>query len=79
MRMPRPIRSPRPSTHPVAALIVPTDPGASAVSSLPPWRGLYVVEPEPRDLDGLLALRGTRWHAESRFLAAFAKGMRRLL
>lgn len=43
------------------------------------WRGLYVVDGQPRDFDGLLGLRGMRWHAQTRFLAAFSQGMRRHL
>lgn len=43
------------------------------------WRGLYVVDGQPRDFDDVLGLRGMRWHAQTRFLAAFSQGMRRHL
>lgn len=41
------------------------------------WRGLYVVDGQPRAFDEMLGLRGVRWHAHTRFLAAFAQSMRR--
>lgn len=77
--MPRPLRHSRPAPRPMADRQIPFDTATAPAAGLPRWRGLYVVEPEPRDIDGVLALRGTRWHAETRLLAAFAQGMRRLL
>lgn len=76
--MPTTIRS---SVHhaPADAITAPPEgPWSNRLPERTPWRGLYMMEPDARDIDALLSLRGTRWHAQTRFLAAFAQGMRRL-